>query len=129
MYFLLLPCMMFSQNVRYEYDEAGNRISRVVIIKTRSSHEDFENRSFHDAFYDKNFIITSNNNLLCVDFLEIGNTDRVSTALFNVSGVKMVGKSVKSNHIEIGLSHIPNGVYILQVIFNDDKYFWKIVKR
>jgi len=146
---LFLSNIAFSQTNYYEYkyDEAGNRISRQYIkIKTKINLQ--EDSLLIDSLYndsiiakedmdvykdnigDKEISIFPNPTLgkLRVEVSNIEDGDIIILKVFDLQGREIYSNEKLSNY-DIDLSNYENGVYLLDIILNNEKSYWKIVKE
>jgi len=144
---LFLSNIAFSQQYSYEYDNAGNRISRkyVGLKKKLNLQEDsllidsLYNDSiiakedmdvYKDNIGDKEISIFPNptKGKLRVEISNIEDGDIIILKVFDLSGREIYSNEKLSNY-DIDLSNYENGVYLLDIILNKEKSYWKIVKE
>ena len=140
---LFLSNIAFSQQYSYEYDNAGNRISRKYVkIKKKVNmevdsllyndsivaKEDME--GYKDAIGDKEIRIFPNptKGKLRVEISNIEDGDIIILKVFDLQGREIYSNEKLSNY-DIDLSNYENGVYLLDIILNNEKSYWKIVKE
>ena len=119
--------------VVYEYDHAGNRVSRVVIsIKTRAKSVDDEISPLEQELMQckirvfpnptKGFLnmeISSGEENCCYDF-----------TLYSSSGQKLLNKKQIGNwNVSLDLSTYSTGIYILILKYGEEVVQYKIVKQ
>jgi len=142
---LFLSNIAFSQTNYYEYkyDEAGNRISRkyVDLKKKLNLQEDSllyndsivakeDMEGYKDAIGDKEIRIFPNptKGKLRVEISNIEDGDIIILKVFDLQGREIYSNEKLSNY-DIDLSNYENGVYLLDIILNNEKSYWKIVKE
>jgi len=144
---LFLSNVAFSQQYSYEYDNAGNRISRkyVDLKKKLNLQEDsllidsLYNDSiiakedmdvYKDNIGDKEISIFPNptKGKLWVEVSNIEDGDIIILKVFDLQGREIYSNEKLSNY-DIDLSNYENGVYLLDIILNNEKSYWKIVKE
>ena len=119
--------------VVYEYDHAGNRVSRVVIsINTRTKSVDDEISPLEQELMQckirvfpnptKGFLnmeISSGEENCCYDF-----------TLYSSSGQKLLNeKQIGNGNVSLDLSTYSTGIYILILKYGEEVVQYKIVKQ
>ena len=131
---LLLPMLGHAQQIAYEYDAAGNRISRHIANNSpqaprQGSLEDFS----QGAIEQKRLAISVGPNptsgLLTVSLTHFGKDDACNLLLVNTAGQTLIRQSMTSSQASLDLSHYANGIYLLKVDFNEDVTTYKIIKK
>jgi hypothetical protein len=133
---VLLSINLLSQTISYEYDANGNRIKReVIVLNTKSSiienvSDSIENPSLY-VINKEDFKIYPNptKGNLKIDISSQVNIDNIYINIINVKGQKIYERRDVSMSYNLDLFSQVNGVYILNVIVNDKKYSWKIIKE
>ena len=142
---LFLGNIALAQQSRYEYeyDDAGNRINRkyVKIKKKVNMEEDSllyndsivakeDMEGYKDNIGDKEIRIFPNptKGKLRVELSNIEEGDVIMLKVFDLQGREIYSKEKLSNY-DIDLSNYENGVYLLDIILNKEKSYWKIVKE
>lgn len=146
LFFLFLPKNALSQQhtISYEYDAAGNRISRtseIILPKSAKMVMDtigtFDEEKF--AIEKNNEKYVSNNGFTIYPnpttgrmVLEIEklceNPKHATIKLINESGVCIVEIKGVRNYNVIDFYNFLPGVYILKYVDPDNEYSWKIIK-
>lgn len=134
-YLICITSSLYAQpytNVRYTYDNAGNRITR-QIIQTQNK------RSNSDTIYmvennDKpyqNLLTQADKNVFAVVFpnpvkeilqLSLHNTqttEPIKYAMFDLYGREVLNTESNSTKVAIDVSQLPDGVYTLQFKLNN----------
>ncbi len=124
----------------YEYDNAGNRIVRKVLILEdgSSGQKSMKNQSdshqddfFTDKAGDISLKIFPNPTTSSVT-LEIDNlTETIAGNLeiYNFAGTRIDTREISSHTTKIDLSRYTSGTYLITVRINDKNTYWKIVKQ
>jgi len=131
----------------YKYDEAGNRISRkyVKMKKKVNLQEDslLLDSLYNDSIIAKEDIDVYKDNIgdkeisifpnptkgkLRVEISNIEDGDIIILKVFDLQGREIYSNEKLSNY-DIDLSNYENGVYLLDIILNNEKSYWKIVKE
>ena len=141
---LFLSNVALAQQYRYEYeyDDAGNRKSRQYIKITKKidveadslyndsiiAKEDMD--VYKDNIGDKEISIFPNptKGKLRVEISNIEDGDIIILKVFDLQGREIYSNEKLSNY-DIDLSNYENGVYLLDIILNKEKSYWKIVKE
>jgi len=141
---LFLSNVALAQQYRYEYeyDDAGNRKSRQYIKITKKidveadslyndsiiAKEDMD--VYKDNIGDKEISIFPNptKGKLRVEISNIEDGDIIILKVFDLQGKEIYTNEKLSNY-DIDLSNYENGVYLLDIILNKEKSYWKIVKE
>lgn len=138
LFFLVLLFAIFqlsaqTYKVVYEYDHAGNRVSRVVIsINTRAKSVDDEISPLEQELMQckirvfpnptKGFLnmeISSGEENCCYDF-----------TLYSSSGQKLLNKKqIGNGNVSLDLSTYSTGIYILILKYGEEVVQYKIVKQ
>ena len=127
-----MPYAASAQSVKYCYDNAGNRIKREIVIKTRYSCEErYTTECFTETLLEKNIQIYPNptKGRLKVEIAGYENSDRCILRIYNASGQQIFSTHATSSRTELDLSSRANGIYILYISLNDRETTWKIIKK
>jgi hypothetical protein len=116
------------QSIKFDYDEAGNRVQKEVIYLQPRKKVAFQD------FIDSTRISLYPNPT--TDFLsvEVKNTDALESENFLFKILDQGGKLIKRGTIKNGINQIdfreyPKGIYYLGLIRREDNSSWKIVKQ
>jgi hypothetical protein len=125
----------------YEYDAAGNRTARRVLILQKTSstlgHKSANNDSegnepiLIDEIEDIRLKVYPNPttsivhiNIEQVDLLQNG-----SIHIYNTIGTHIKSQSINSLNTSIDLSSYPSGIYLITIMINGKETKWKIIKE
>ena len=128
---LLFSSPLSAQSVHYGYDQAGNRISREIVFPSKSPALAKKMPShYSEALSGRTLRIYPNptHGLLKVEVSGLGADDICDIRLYNTSGQQLYSAD-KSSSATINITSQPVGIYYLNVIINDEKTIWKIVKK
>lgn len=134
---------MFSvaqQKVNYAYDNNGNRESRIITLKATPQNTAVGSKLDSSIVHKyeqsvENIIgeprVYPNPVHTTLFFVPQGNSDGIK---LNVLLVDLTGKVVyravsQSNRLEIDVSNLTQGVYILKAFGDGKNYSWKIIKE
>lgn len=128
---LLLPMLGYAQQIAYEYDAAGNRISRHVAnngsqAPLRTSLENIPDESIVQTISVGPNPTTS---LLTVTLSSFGKKDTCNLLLVNTAGQTIIRQSVISSQTTLDISQYANGYYLLKVELNENVTTYKIIKK
>lgn len=129
--------LSISQNkIQYEYDAAGNRISRKYIISTfkKSPLQQFSDTIFTEQIQEKRQITIYPNptkNILSVGISGVDDKYGINLTLFNSQGALLQNISANPDEspIKINMESYPTNWYILKVTINGENKLFKILKQ
>lgn len=130
--FSAIPFLSSAQGkIRYSYDWSGNRIERVIVMPKAKSNAAARHDSFTDDFGDRKVQIIPNysQGTLRVSITKLHGDDCCDLAVYSSTGELVAQKMNAGSATEFNLNGRPNGVYLLQVVFNGESSTWKIVKQ
>lgn len=139
---------VITQNVEFEYDDSGNRISRtttITLLKSTSSG----NNLTQEPLMDKNTGNTVEEefkfqnllegqvkvfpnpvyNFLIVKLEQFYDNEEISFHLFDLSGNLLKTGNITSDNFEINMEGYLPGSYILYIICMDQSLEYKIIKQ
>lgn len=119
-----------SQNiVKFTYDPAGNRVTKEIVMSTKSAVE--PSSIFTEELAERIIKIYPNptQGLLKFELSDISNTKTVILHLLNMNGQSILKTKMVTNPTEIDISNRPNGFYILQIAVDEKISTWKIIKK
>lgn len=140
---LVLAAISFAltaQTVSFGYDDAGNRTSRTITLKssevnqTDTTDQVVEEEHFFDVLQEMKITISPNPNggkfSVTVQNLPDKEYEKtIQLMLYGISGELIYQISELHAHSEIDISNRENGTYILVFISGNEKRTWKIVKQ
>ena len=129
--------LSISQNkIQYEYDAAGNRISRKYIISTfkKPPLQQFSDTIFTEQIQEKQQITIYPNptkNILSVGISGIDDESDINLTLFNSQGALLQNISANPDEslIKINMESYPTNWYILKITINGKYKLFKIIKQ
>ncbi len=122
----------FSQTyIRYEYDDAGNRIVRkVVSIRSSGSSTDIAEEVEQDKIDEFNISIfpnpTQGNLNVNIDGL---NEEKSSILVYDLNGREIFSVNELKSENLIDITRQPSGTYIMIINIDDKRSQWKIMKE
>lgn len=128
---LNVSCVVYSQNVIYSYDAAGNRIFREIVIQSRSVLGKAPTDIQYSKLSERDIRIFQNqaDGMLKIEISGYDVTDRIICNIFTYSGRKIISVQPKSSLVELNMESLTKGVYILHISLNDEETSWKIIKK
>lgn len=127
-----MPYIASAQSVKYSYDNAGNRIKREIVMKTKAPYEEVSTTTeyFSEKLSEKDIRIYPNptKGRLKIEIVGYENSDRCTLRILNVSGQQILSAHANSPCTELDISSKANGVYILYISLNNKETAWKIIK-
>ena len=134
-FFLLLASLAGNAQTTYSftYDASGNRLSRIIPLKSaRIANKDTlasQQKTFDDLIGNRPVKIYPNptKGLLKV---EIPFTEELTATIgiFTLQGALVKRQEVNSTFTEIDLNEQPTGMYILRISIGELSSEWKIIK-
>ena len=136
LFMLLLPSLSYAQDrIAYNYDAAGNRVKREIVMlnsKAMAKQQIFsqEEQSLSEIVNDKNIKISTNttSGILTVSIPNLKSTDRCSLEIYSAKGMLILNEDIRTNRLDIDISNHPAGIYLLRVSANNTPTTWKITK-
>ena len=137
---LFAGCVMFAGTeclaaIKYEYDDAGNRIRRFEEIPMHAKMKNADEQTtdiFEEELPEMKISITPNptKGILQVEITNAETLQGVEILLYNPQGtlIKRLGNLAEQTTLDI--SSQPDGIYIMQIVQNNKKIStWKIIKN
>ena len=125
--------------IAFEYDAAGNRISRRTItlrsaaVKEIPDEKEIEEapQVFTDVLAQSTIYIYPNptKGLLKVEITGNSENKPVSLQVYDMNGRILLQESNIVSSLTIDLSNKPAGIYILRLTADNEKNEWKIIKE
>ena len=128
---LLLPMLGYAQQIAYEYDAAGNRISRHIANNSPQAPSIGSLGVIPNETEVRTISVGPNptTGLLKVTLSSFGKEDTCSLLLVNASGQTLIRQSITSSQTTLDLSQYANGYYLLKVKLNENVTIYKIIKK
>lgn len=138
---ILVTCIMLAalniqaqQQLSYAYDAAGNRVSRTIVLGTRSADATTNKTDsvfFEEMLAEKQIKIYPNpvqsQLTIAVEGFETGMQGEFS--LFNIAGIMLVRQRITNGTTYVDMSRYTKGTYILNIQLNGQPTSWKVIKE
>lgn len=118
-----------ADTVSYGYDQAGNRISReIIVLKSTKVDQPIK---YQDHLGKTKITISPNPNGGQFKLSVTGTNTKTNMkiSLYNLSGELIYKNFLPKHSTEIDISNQPNGIYILYLVIGNKKKTWKIIKE
>ena len=105
----------------YTYDNAGNRIQRVVNTAALARQDAATSTS--DVLVDNmkmRVMIDVNRTSIIVEIPTFCSSDVAEVSVYNMSGIRMLSQRINSETTSLNLGKLRRGTYILSVIINGE---------
>ncbi|MBT3208442.1 MAG: T9SS type A sorting domain-containing protein [Bacteroidetes bacterium] len=143
---LIINVPAFSQNLTFDYDDAGNREYRTITLPPPSKaafqntsiineeiaeEETLEEQKLYDKLDNFDLLVYPNptKGEVVVQIFGEENFGTVTYKVFEQSGKEILAGSKSSSILHINLSGQKAGTYFLRVEINGKEKSWKIVKE
>ena len=132
--FLIVLTSGMAQNmVSYAYDNAGNRISRkIVLLTSNPTHvKAAEPTPVEDQLGERKITVYPNptKGALAVEVTGGDTKDEIKLTLFSAQGVQLQSVKIDASITPLNMSHYSSGWYIMRVQAGDKVAEFKIVKQ
>lgn len=143
-FFLFWPFVYAQNSYSYVYDNAGNRISRTVVIgggtqKSLSIYDpntgkvkDEKNlKSLEEKLGDMTITVYPNPNrgqmVVKVENLPAGAATELK--VYNTAGKLVFSKKPLLPYTDVDITGAPPGTYIMKIFIGKDESVWKVIKK
>lgn len=131
--FMLFPFPLSAQGITFEYDAAGNRISRRVITlrSVQASEPEEEPEVYSEKLSTSQISIYPNptEGLLKIDLYGLESDQTAQLNLYDLSGKLVTSQQAATSFSEIYFMDQPKGMYILKIVIDEEESEWKIIKK
>jgi hypothetical protein len=132
-YFLLFAASnLYAQTVSYTYDNAGNRIERVINMTSSAALRSPEGATaLEDVIAQQEIRIYPNptQGMLTVEIVHFTDNLQADFVLTDLSGKIIDRRRATSGSLTFNLSPHPSGIYLLRSVMNGETTTWKIIKE
>ena len=134
---LCLSATLSAQTISFGYDEAGNRISRTITLKSTEANIDpiqLEEKRYFDVLHQMKITISPNPHggkftVAVQNLPDVEEGQSIQLMLHSISGEMIYHIDELQSHNEVDISNRQNGTYLLTLISANDKRTWKIIKN
>lgn len=121
-----------AQNLRYYYDQSGNRIERIIELKNplEEKKSEEEENPIIDKLQEAAIRIYPNPTSGLIT-LEFPASEKLKAGLVSISNVArqvLLQQNIKLNTLQFDLSAYPAGVYIMTLQCDGEISSWRIIK-
>lgn len=133
--FLLSVLTNEAQKIVYEYDNAGNRISRTVVLPNtpqRAQEELTDTTFYKEAMGNKEITLYPNpvKSNLNVNISGYDEKSAGEYVLFDMQGKIILRSKIKVSAFQIDMSSYNSGNYIMRIIIDGEPPItWKVIKQ
>ncbi len=117
------------QNIKFSYDDAGNRIKREVIQVEVVNEQDKEmQKLLKGDRIDKNISVTANKytDAIHIDIKDENFAGPYDIDIYDMAGYKVLGTKAATNIYDADISHLSDGIYIVVITYQGKTNAWKI---
>ena len=133
--FILLCSGLFSisyaqSNLQVDYDDAGNRIQRKVIVLDNNSDSRLSDSLQAESYSDDLVSIYPNPSryFFNLEFSNFEDSERIYFQLYDEQGRFVLENEVSNKRTKVDIASQPNGIYILNINRKGKVSQWQIVK-
>ena len=131
---LLLPFSGTAQKIVYEYDNAGNRISRTVVLPKapQRAQEELTDTTFYKEAIGNKEITLYPNPVKSDLHVSISGYEEGSTGecmLFDMQGKVLLKRRIDTSTFQVDMSSYKSGNYIMRIVIDGEPITWKIIKQ
>jgi uncharacterized protein YcfL len=132
---LLVSCDANAQNkVSYGYDDAGNRISRIIVMEEpvlSAAETEGEATVYSEVLAKLQIKIYPNptQGLLRIEIDNLPPNVSARIALYQLSGKLVTLQQNVTHSTEMNITGQPAGIYLLKIIAGEEQTEWKIIKK
>jgi hypothetical protein len=143
--FALFTLSIYSQAIKFEYDDAGNRKHRTYITLDKSTKDTsqltdstiaerlskIEAQFKYEKLADGQIKVFPNptDEDLKIRLENISNTEGILLQLYSSTGSLLQSKTIDSDYSEFDMLSYSPGIYILRVSRQEEKLEYKIIKK
>ena len=131
---LFLTGILNAQKVIFDYDAAGNRISRTIDMSKQSiakSSEKLPEPITEQLNSERKLKIYPNptKGILAVEIIGGDSDEIITLSLFNMKGTQLQSKKTDGSLTEVDMTTYPEGTYILRIQMPDKTVDYKVIKQ
>lgn len=134
---LMVTTVSYSQDIQFSYDAAGNRISRIIVIKeTKSKVDDsimpvpYRNQLNQNLENLKISVFPNpTSDIIHIQCNDLNRSTSLDACMFSAKGELLMTRRLNDIDQIIDLNNYSSGIYYLKIRINDRIESWKIVKQ
>lgn len=116
--------------VKYDYDLAGNRIKRSIIVEAVRGGEGRRLEAPQDTVLANTEVYPNPTfGLIHVNLKSWNETNKCVLIIKDMIGNIIFTTQPLNSQLDVDLGNYPNGTYLLHVAINENKKIWKIIKE
>lgn len=117
------------REIKFTYDEAGNRIKReaITIVEVDTKDKDM-NRFMNGNRLTEDITVTPDKNkgTIHIDIKDNGSANSHHVNIYSIAGYMVFDKPTQDRVFDIDISHLPNGIYVLVISSDGKSDAWKL---
>ena len=122
------------QQLSYAYDAAGNRVSRTIVLDTRStsvSVNESDSVFFEEMLAEKQIKIYPNpvESVLTLFVSDYTSSMEGEFSLFDMGGMMLARRRITAETTYVEMSRYSKGIYVLHIQLNGQPTSWKVIKK
>ncbi len=134
---LLFTTHLNSQNVAFDYDECGNRISQEIIylknLAVENDYADIENKPVESTAIIGNVQLTifpnPNGGQFTVHLKNLKPENDTRLQLHDMNGELILNKKHLASKNPVNIDQYKNGAYLLSITIDGIRKTWKVIKQ
>lgn len=133
LFFLSSVALSAQQNLSYEYDNAGNRESRTILLSRQQAAKRPTRDSiiYHESLANKEIKLYPNpvKTSLRVNISGYDQKLKSEYLLIDAQGKILFHNMLNAGSFQIDMSSYVNGEYLLRIVIDGESTTWKIIKN
>ena len=122
------------QQLSYAYDAAGNRVSRTIVLDTRSTSalvNEGDTVFFEEMLAEKQIKLYPNpvESVLTLLISDYTPSMEGEFSLFNLGGMMLDRRRITDETTYVEMSRYSKGIYVLHIQLNGQPTSWKVIKK
>ncbi len=133
-FMLISVCALKAQQLSYAYDAAGNRVSRTIVLDTRSTSalvNESDTVFFEEILAEKQIKIYPNpvESVLTILISDYTPSMEGEFSLLNMGGMMLNRGRITAETTYVEMSRYPKGIYVLYIQLRGQLTSWKVIKK
>lgn len=128
---LACPIDTAGQTINFSYDDAGNRVSKSLLIPRTRAYGGNANYSFEgtDTDITSEVFLSYSDDILTIFVLDLANVESYDIVISTIGGQIIRKETVNKEFHKINTRKYISGVYIVCLTYNGNKRSWKFTKE